>query len=216
MRALQGLVIVVGMVVVGCKGKGPAPATGSAPPTGSATAQGSADTGSATAPGSAAEAKPVEGDTKAPAAAKVYDGPTFTISSTLPGPDTKQKDIDTDVGKTTMTMYEFADPADDDTMQMVESNPVNAKVTDVSKVLEGSLSGMTGDLKAVIDDKKTVSVSGVSMLDFSSHFQQEGTDYFFRGRVAFKNGNLYQVAAMGKGTKPTASAEQFVGSFRLK
>jgi hypothetical protein len=68
----------------------------------------------------------------------------------------------------------------------------------------------------VIDDKKTIDVGGSSMLDFSSHFTQEGTEYFFRGRVAFKNGNLYQVAAMGKGTKATTSAEQFVGSFRLK
>jgi hypothetical protein len=31
-----------------------------------------------------------------------------------------------------------------------------------------------------------------------------------------KGGQLYQVAAMGKGTKASASAETFVTSFRLK
>ncbi len=216
MRALKRLAVAVVVVLVACKGKSQNPwaSPGSAAPTVSAKE-------AAAAPGSAAT--PVADDkgsavAEAAPAGKTYDGPTFTITSTLPGPDTKTKDIDTDSGKTTMTMYEFADPSDDDTMQMVESNAVGVKVTGaaVEKVLEGSMSGMTDNLKAIIDDKKTVKVGDESMLDFSSHFSDGTTDYFFRGRVAFKDGQLYQVAAMGKGTKATASAETFVTSFRLK
>jgi hypothetical protein len=212
MRALKCLAVAVVVVLVACKGKSPSPwaSSGSAAPTVSAKE-------AAAAPAPVAEDKGSAVAEPAPAA-KTYDGPTFTITSTLPGPDTKTKDIDTDSGKTTMTMYEFADPSDDDTMQMVESNEVGVKVTGatVERVLEGSMSGMTDNLKAIIDDKKTVKVGDDSMLDFSSHFSAEGTDYFFRGRVAFKGGQLYQVAAMGKGTKASASAETFVTSFRLK
>jgi hypothetical protein len=205
MRARQGWTVALVVVLAACKGKSQNPwaGPGSAAPTVSAK-----DT--VAAPGSAA-AEPAP-------AGKTYDGPTFTITSTLPGPETKTKDIDTDSGKTTMTMYEFADPSDGDTMQMVESNAVGVEVSAdaVEKVLEGSMSGMTDNLKAIIDDKKTVKVGADSMLDFSSHFSADGTDYFFRGRVAFKGGQLYQVAAMGKGTKASASAETFVTSFRLK
>src|SRR6476659_10616665 len=124
MRALQRLVVAVVVVLVGCK-KEPAPAATTA---GSAAAPGSA---AVAAPGSAATPTPTPGsaDTGSaaePAAAtgKVYNGPTFSITSTLPGPDTKQKDIDTDAGKTTMTMYEFADPKDDNAFQAVETNPI--------------------------------------------------------------------------------------------
>jgi hypothetical protein len=220
MRALQGLVVVVAIAGVGCKGKSPEPTTGSGSATaGSATGSGSADTGSATGSAQTGSAATGSADTGSAAAAgspKVFDGPSFTVSSTLTGPETVKKDIDTDAGPTTMTMYEFEDPSDGNRLEMVETNPAKWQPGSEQKVMQASMDGMTGNVKATIDDKKTITVDGTKMLDFSSHFSDEDGVFFFRGRVTVKNGLLYQVAAMGKGTQATPAAEAFVTSFHLK
>ncbi len=223
MRAFQGILLVVVSLVAACKGKSsPAVATGSA-------AAGSAATGSAAAApapaptpepagsGSASAEAPTPPAPTTNTAGKPYEGPTFSVTSNLSGPDVSTKDIDTDAGKTTMTMYAFTDPGDENVMQMVESNPITAVSKSAApKVLESSMEGMTENVHATVDDKKTVTVGADSMLDFSAHFSDADGTFFMRGRVAMKDAKLYQVLAMGKGTKPSPAAEAFVTSFRLK
>jgi len=208
MRALPRLVFAL-LVVAACKGKSAEPtvgsaAAGSAAPTagsGSATAAGSGSgTGSATA-----------------ATPKVFDGPTFTVASTLPGPKLETKDIETEVaGKTTMTAYEFADPSDDNSVEMVETNPNPVKPGTISKVLENTIDGMTGAVKATVDEKHLVTIGSARGYDFNAHFIDEDGEFFMRGRVAIKDDTLYQVIALGKGEKPTPVADAFVESFSLK
>lgn len=223
MRALQGIVVAVSLVAA-CKGNSSSPAaTGSAAPgsastpTGSAASVAAPATGSAVATPSGSGSAAAEAPAGANTAGKPYEGPTFSVTSNLSGPDVSTKDIDTDAGKTTMTMYAFTDPADDNVMQMVESNPITAvSKSAAAKVLESSMEGMTENVHATVDDKKTVTVGSDSMLDFSAHFSDADGLFFMRGRVAMKNAKLYQVLAMGKGKTPTAAADAFVTSFRLK
>lgn len=214
MRALQGILLVVVSLATGCKGKeaAPAAATGSGSAAAPTPAPVAGSAGSATA-----EATPTPAPAAPTGTAKPYDGPTFTVSSTLSGPDIQKKDIDTDAGKTTMTMYEFTDPKDDNVMQMVESNPITAvPKSSAPKVLESSMEGMTENVHATVDDKKMVTVGTEQMLDFSAHFSDASGKYFMRGRVAMKDAKLYQVLAMGVGSTASPSAETFVTSFRLK
>ena len=221
MRALQGILLVVVSLATGCK-KDAAPAATTAGSGSAAAATPTPTLTPAPAPvagsaGSAAAAVATPAPAPADGTAKPYDGPTFKVSSTLSGPDIQHKDIDTDAGKTTMTMYEFTDPKDDNVMQMVESNPITAvPKASVPKVLESSMEGMTENVHATVDDKKMVTVGTEQMLDFSAHFSDGSGKYFMRGRVAMKDAKLYQVLAMGVGTTPSASAETFVTSFQLK
>lgn len=210
MRALQGIVVAVVAVVAACKGKSPPPAA-----TGSAAA---VVAGSATAPAPAPAAGSAEAPAPAaPAAAKAYEGPTFTVTSSLSGPDIKTKDIDTEAGKTTMTMYAFTNPSDDNVMQMVESNAIAVVPKgSTQKVLSASMEGMTENVHAVVDDKKMVKVGTDDMLDFKAHFSDEDGTFFMRGRVAMRDAKMYQVLAMGKGETTSADGEAFVSSFRLK
>jgi hypothetical protein len=196
-----------------CKGKSPPPE-----PTAGSAAVGSAE-GSAvgSAAGSAVAATPDASTGSATVEAKVYEGPTFTVSTTLPGPETKEKEIDTDAGRVTMSMYTFGpDPGDANSLAMVETNPVGVKVVNAEKVLEASMAGMIRPLKATVDDKKMVTVGSGQMLDFTSHFSDEDGDYYLRGRVAVAKDTLYQVVAIGTGRTASASAEAFVTGFRLK
>jgi hypothetical protein len=219
MRALQGILLVVASLAAACDKKpAPAAAAGSAAVAPAPAAAAGSATGSATGSAAAPAVAPTPAD-PAPAAAtgKPYDGPTFTVTSTLSGPDVKTKDIDTDAGKTTMTMYAFTDPADDNVMQMVESNPITpVSKSATQKVLESSMEGMTENVHATVDSKKMITVGTDPMLDFSAHFTDEDGLFFMRGRVAMKNAKLFQVLAMGKTAKPSASAESFVTSFKLK
>lgn len=211
MRELQGILLVVVSVVAACKKDAatPAVATGS----GSAAAPAPAPMPVAGSAGSAEAPAPAV----ATGTAKPYEGPTFKVSSTLSGPEINQKDIDTDAGKTTMTMYAFTDPKDDNVMQMVESNPITAVSKSAApKVLESSMEGMTENVHATVDDKKMVTVGTEQMLDFTAHFSDADGKFFMRGRVAMKDAKLYQVLAMGQGPTPSASAETFVTSFLLK
>lgn len=198
MSTLLRQTVVVATFLVACKGNSSAP-----PAQGSATTPGSA----ATPPADAAAAVP---------GAKVFEGPTFSVSSTLSGPETKQRDIDTDAGKTTMTMYVFTDPTDGNTAQMVETNPIPVKNVDHTKVLESAVVGMTGDLKALVHEQKFVTVAGKTMLDFTALITDADGVFSVRGRVAFEGGTLYQVLAMGSGPKPSASADLFITSFQVK
>jgi hypothetical protein len=192
-----------------CKGKATETTSGSAAPPVSGSATGSA-AGSAT--GSAAV-----GSGSAVVEAKLYEGPTWTVSTTLPGPETKEKEIDTDAGRVTMSMYTFGpEPSDANSLAMVETNPVGVKVVSSEKVLEASMVGMIRPLKATVDDKKMVTVGKTEMLDFTSHFSDEDGDFFLRGRVAVLNDTLYQVVAMGTGKTTSPWAEAFVSAFRLK
>ncbi|CAN5908428.1 hypothetical protein BH11MYX3_BH11MYX3_04610 [soil metagenome] len=200
MRAFTHHVVAAVLVLVACKDK----SSDSAPTPGSA-----APSGSAAAP-APAPATPV-----AAPAAKTFDGPTFTIKSTLPGPTTKQKEIDTAQGKTMMTMYAFSDPSDENNIQMVESNPITAP-GDLAKARENSMEGMTGNLQSTIESKTLVTVNGTEMLDFTAHFSDADGTFFLRGRVAIKDNTLYQTLSMGSGTKPSSAAVTFVESFTLK
>ena len=214
MRAFQGILLVVVSLVAACKGKEAAPAAATA--SGSAVAAAPAPAAMPAA-GSAEAAAPTPVPAAPTGTAKPYEGPTFKVSSTLSGPEINQKDIDTDAGKTTMTMYAFTDPKDDNVMQMVESNPITAVSKSAApKVLESSMEGMTENVHATVDDKKMVTVGTEQMLDFTAHFSDADGKYFMRGRVAMKDAKLYQVLAMGQGMTPSASAESFVTSFQLK
>lgn len=208
--------LVVVSLVAACKGKEAAPAaTGS----GSAVAPAPAPAAmpAAGSAGSATAAAPTPASAEPTGVAKAYEGPAFKVSSTLTGPEINQKDIDTDAGKTTMTMYAFTDPKDDNVMQMVESNPITAVSKSAApKVLESSMEGMTENVHATVDDKKMITVGTEQMLDFTAHFSDADGKFFMRGRVAMKDAKLFQVLAMGQGTTPSASAETFVTSFRLK
>jgi hypothetical protein len=223
MRALQRLSIALVVLVVACKGKStePAVAPGSAVASGAAAATGSAAAGSAVA-GSAAPGSDVAGsDVAAPAAGsavagKAYDGPTFTVRPTLAGPEIKKKDIDTDAGPTTMTMYEFTDPNDDWAIQMVESNAIPASAGSIPKLLESAIEGMTENVKAKVVDKHMVQIGSARGFDFTATWADENGLFFMRGRVAIKNNALYQVIAIGKGYDVTPGAESFASSFALK
>ncbi|MBV8758509.1 MAG: hypothetical protein JO257_14585 [Deltaproteobacteria bacterium] len=210
MRALHGILAALA-VVAACKGNSPAPSAGSASPPAAMPVAAAGSAGSAAAP--AVPTAPA-----APAGtAKPYDGPTFSVASTLSGPDVKDKDIDTEGGKTTMTMYAFTDPGDDNVMQMVEHNPITPVGKDqVQKVLESSMQGMTENVHATVDSQKMIMVGPDPMLDFSAHFSESDGTFFMRGRVAMKNAHLYQVIAMGKGVTASPSGEGFVTSFKLK
>ena len=206
--------LVVVTLVAACKGKEatPAAATGSgsaaAPAPAAMPAAGSGGSATATAPTPPAKA---DGD------AHMFKGPTFTVVSLLSGPEITTKDIDTEAGKTTMTMYAFTDPKNDNVMQMVETNPITAvPKSSAPKVLESSMEGMTENVHATVDDKKMVTVGDEQMLDFTAHFSDADGKFFMRGRVAMKDAKLYQVLAMGQGSTPDASAEGFVTTFELK
>jgi hypothetical protein len=199
MTSLSRYALVLAFLVA-CKGKATETASGSAAP---------ATSGSGSATGSATGSAAVE--------AKLYEGPTWTVSTTLPGPETKEKEIDTDAGRVTMSMYTFGpDPGDANSLAMVETNPVGVKVVSSEKVLEASMVGMIRPLKATVDDRKMVTVGKTEMLDFTSHFSDEDGDFFLRGRVAVLNDTLYQVVAMGTGKTTSPWAEAFVTAFRLK
>jgi len=217
MRAFQGILLVVVSLATACK-KDTAPAVGSAAAPAPAAMPAAGSAGSAAAPAPMPAPTPATAEVAAPAGtAKPYEGPTFKVASTLSGPEINQKDIDTDAGKTTMTMYAFTDPKDDNVMQMVESNPITAVSKSAApKVLESSMEGMTENVHATVDDKKMVTVGTEQMLDFTAHFSDADGKFFMRGRVAMKNAKLYQVLAMGQGATPSASAESFVTSFLLK
>jgi hypothetical protein len=223
MRALQQLCFVVVVVVAACKGKGAEPAagaTGSAVVTGSAggaaiagSAAGSATAGSATgSAGSDVATAPAGSDA---VAGKPYVGPTFTVTPSLSAFEIKKKDIDTDAGKTTMTMYEFTDPADDNVVQMVESNPIPANAGAIAKLIDSAIEGMTEDVKATISDRHLAHVGSVRGTDFTASFVDENGLFYMRGRVAIKDNTLYQVIAIGKGDV-TPAANAFAESFQLK
>jgi hypothetical protein len=184
---------VLALVLVACKDKAPAPTAAPAPTPALA---------------------PTSTDAAAPAlAGKAFDGPTFIISSTLSGPETKHKEVDTAAGKTTMTMYTFTDPADDNTAQMVEINAVPSTPVSDGKLRYSAMEGMIRDLEATVDHQEGVTVGDIDMLDFTAHVADS---FFVRGRVAIKAGTLYQVVAFGSGRTPTPAAELFVTSFVLK
>lgn len=180
--------VLFALVLVACKDKAPEPAATPAP-----------------APAPAPSA-----------AAKAFDGPTFTISSTLPGPETKERPLDTGSGKAMMKLYEFTDPTDEDTAQLVQTTHLAITAAEEQLAIDNAMTGTTGDLKATIDDKKMVTVGATPMLDFTAHFTDQDGTFFLRGRIAVKTGTLYQILAMGKGTTPSASAQTFVGTFVVK
>jgi hypothetical protein len=218
MRAFQGILLVVVSLVAACKGKEAAPAaTGSGSAVAAAPAPAAMPAaGSAGSAGSDTATAPTP-PAKANGEAHMFKGPTFTVVSLLSGPDITTKDIDTEAGKTTMTMYAFTDPKNDNVMQMVESNPITAVSKSAApKVLESSMEGMTENVHATVDDKKMVTVGTEQMLDFTAHFSDADGKFFMRGRVAMKDAKLYQVLAMGQGSTPDASAEGFVTTFELK
>ena len=204
------------LLLVACKGKSSDTATGSGAAgsaTGSATMTA---TGSASGSGSASETAGSAAGSGG-RAGMMFDGPTFYILTTLPGPETKQKEIDTDAGKVMATNYTFGPhPDDPNSLAMVNTNPIPVSATSSEKLLESSLTGMIRPLNATVDDKKFIDVDGTQMLDFTSHWKDEDGEFFFRGRVAFVNNKLYQVVVMGTGTKPAGWADAFVTSFRVK
>ena len=83
-------------------------------------------------------------------------------------------------------------------------------------IVESVENELSVDLKATVDDKKTVTVGDTTMLDFTAHFSDSDGMFFLRGRVAYRAGTLYQVLAMGPGQVPTSSAELFASTFALK
>jgi hypothetical protein len=180
--------VLFALVLVACKDKAPEPA--------------------ATPPAAPAPA--------ANPAAKAYDGPTFTISSTLPGPEMKERPLETGSGHAVMKTYVFTDPSDANTAQMVQTTHLAITADEEQLAIDNAMTGTTGDLKATIDDKKMMKVGATPMLDFTAHFTDEDGTFFLRGRIAVKNGTLYQTLAMGTGTKPSASARTFVDTFVVK
>lgn len=202
-RSLSSAMFLLLTVAACDNGKEPAPV---------ASTRGSA----AMAPGSAAEPA---GSAAPVATAKSFDGPSFTVTSTLSGPTTKTSDLDTAVGKVTMTMYTFEDPADQNAAQIVQTTPVTLVGAATTKALYDAMEGMRASVNATIDDQKMITVNGAETLDFTGHFTDPspgGGEFFVRGRIAVKNNTLHQAVALGQGRKPSASATRFAESFALK
>ena len=161
-------------------------------------------------------APPATEATSPKTAARLFDGPTFTVSTTFTGPETTKHDLGSDGGNATLVMYDFSDPADGANGEMVTTTPVSSRSDGVDKQLEDAMDRNAQESHATIDTKKTVNVDGLPILDYTVHFTKDGGTYFYRGRETIKSNTMYQVITMGHGATPPAWAEAFVTSFKIK